>query len=304
LGSILIEPTTRPFTKWLGHISGYNVELSHLNRLVGATVIDSKLQTRKVDLVTRNILQFNPKQEVIPIHGDFLEKKNQEQFAQCDFIFGGSDSNAVRIATNRLCLAHGIPYLDCGVGAVVKDDQLQAAGGQIIMILPDSGFCLHCSGIFNVEQAMKEFLSADERTRQENQGYIKGVQVAAPQVYGLNMMVAAWAGWMFLRMSSGENLDFDGIAVDAKGFKTYCWGESKPNINDCPTCGAGGIVFNGDDVDMLVREQTDVGVTLTDSETTDKLQQSGDRDSRNLPCVPDHPYLQIEGIPQFPPIMM
>lgn len=284
LGTGIIEQLMRLFPGKLIYIDNDVVELSNLNRLVGATIIDSRLNTRKVDLASRNILAFNPHQEIIPINGDFLEKENQEQFRQCDFIFGASDSDAVRIATNRLCLAHGIAYLDCGVGAVVKDGQLQAAGGQVIRILPDSGFCLHCSGLFNVEHAMDEFLSDDERKRQEKQGYIRGTHIAAPQVYALNMMVAAWAVWAFTRMVSGEKLSFDGIAIDAKGLKTYTWKESAQEIHDCPTCGRNGIVFAGDDVDLLCRDESEVDrgeietENPTNNDDSERVSVQSDRD--------------------------
>jgi len=254
LGSVLIELLMRLFPNKLIFIDNDYVEITNLNRLTNSRFIDLKIRTSKGDLAKRSILEFNPNQEILSIHGDFLEKENQEKFKECDFIFGASDSDAVRIASNRLCLAHGIPYLDCGVGAVVKNGKLQAAGGQVIKVLPDSDFCLHCSGMFGVKDAMNEFLSDDERKRQENQGYIKGTQVTAPQVYALNMSIASQTVWLFMRMITGEIIDFDGIAVDAKDYKSYTWKEPTKKINDCPTCGKDGIVFGGDDVDLLCRD--------------------------------------------------
>jgi len=257
LGSVLIELLMRLFPKKLIFIDDDIVEVSNLNRLTGASLIDAKLKTKKVDLISRNILKFNPDQVIVPIHGDFLKEGNQEKLKQCDFIFGASDSNAVRIATNHLCLAHGIPYLDCGVGAFVEKGQLRAAGGQVIKILPDSGFCLHCSGMFDIGKAMNEFLSDEEKKRQEDQGYIRGTNINAPQVYALNMSVASQAVWMFMRMVSGEEIDFDGIAIDAKDFKSHTWKESTRENQNCPTCGISGISFGGDTVDLLCKEYND-----------------------------------------------
>jgi len=254
LGMVLIEQLMRLFPQKLIFIDKDEVEYSNLNRLVGANKDDVKRKRKKTEIANRLIQNFNPNQEIESIHGDFLDRQNQERFKICDLIIGASDSNAVRIATNRLSLAHGIIYLDCGVGAIVQNGQLTAAGGQIIRVLPDSGFCLHCSGMFNVKEAMNKFLSKKERTRQEKLGYIRGVDIAAPQVYSLNMMVAAWAIWIFKRIVAGENLDFDGLAINAKDFKTYTWNEPKINQNDCPTCGENGIVFQGDDADLLHRD--------------------------------------------------
>lgn len=293
LGSIIIEQLMRLFPKKLIFVDIDRVELSNLNRLVAATIVDAKLKTRKTDLACRNILEFNPHQEVLPIHGDFLERKNQKKFTECDLIFGASDSNAVRIATNRLCLTHGIPYLDCGVGAVVKDGILQACGGQVIRILPDSGFCLHCSGMFSIEHAMNEFLSDEERERQEQQGYIRGTHVTAPQVYSLNMMVASQAVWLFMRMITGEAIDFDGITVDARDFMSYTWKDARKTSNDCPTCGHDGVVFAGDDADSLCKDEPDVdveGIGMYISTTDEGTQKIADVIDRELPI---HSYLNL-----------
>ncbi len=269
LGSIIIEQIMRLFPRKLIYIDKDNVELSNLNRLVGATKIDARLQTLKVDVISRNILSLNPNQELTAIYGDFLDQENQEQFKECDFIFGASDSNAVRIATNCLCLAHGIPYLDCGVGAVIHDGSLKAAGGQIIKVVPDSGFCLQCGELFDVSEAMKEFLPESERIRLEDQGYIRGEHVVAPQVYSLNMIVASWAVWTFMRIVSGETLQFDGIAIDAEDFSTHTWKEDIKAKDDCPTCGRHGIVFAGDDADLLTKEAIDVEVGVNSLERLD-----------------------------------
>ncbi|MCK5127309.1 MAG: ThiF family adenylyltransferase [candidate division Zixibacteria bacterium] len=255
LGSVLIELLMRLFPGKLIFIDNDYVETSNLNRLINSRPIDLKQNTKKVDLVKRSIHEFNPNQDILSIHGDFLEKENQDKFRECDFLFGASDSNAVRIASNRLCLAHGITYLDCGVGANVKNGKLESAGGQVITILPNSGFCLHCSGFFNVTEAMNELLPFDERKRLEEQGYIRGINVVAPQVYSLNMSIASQAVWLFMRMVSGEEINFDGIAIDARNFRTHVWKETVKSENDCVTCGKDGIVFAGDDVDLLCGEE-------------------------------------------------
>ncbi|MEZ5357187.1 MAG: ThiF family adenylyltransferase [Candidatus Zixiibacteriota bacterium] len=256
LGSILIEQLMRLYPGKLVIIDNDIVEDSNLNRLTNSFPIDAALKVHKVDLMKRAILKFNSGQKITAIHGDFLEAKNQSQFRECDYIFGATDSNPVRLSANRLCLAHGITYFDCGVGANVEKLKLISAGGQVIIIEPGSGFCLHCSGMFNVQEAMNELLPADEKKRLEERGYIKGENITAPQVYSLNMMVASQAVWLFMRMLSGEALNFDGIAIDAKTFKTYVWKEATKRNNKCPTCGEYGIAMGGDVVDLLTRVES------------------------------------------------
>ena len=257
LGSIIAEQLMRLYPKKLVLIDNDVVELSNLNRLVGATLTDARLGTKKVDLVHRNVLSFNPDQDIVAIHGDFLLKSNQERLKECDFVFGATDSNAVRHAANRLCLAHGIPYLDCGVGANVIEGKLVSAGGQVILVQPDSGFCLHCSGWFPMRDSISEFSTTEEQGRQQNQGYIRGTNVAAPQVYQLNMMVASWAVWLFMRLVAGEQFDIDGISINALDLTACPWKGDRTTENNCPTCGRGGVTFSGDSVDLLAKEESE-----------------------------------------------
>lgn len=254
LGILLIEQLMRLFPGRLVFIDKDYVDLSNLNRLIGATITDAKLKTKKTELAARNILAFNSHQSFLPIFGDFLDKQNQEQFKKCDFIFGATDSNAVRIAVNRLCLANGIPYLDCGSGATIGKSGLAAAGGQVIKILPDSGFCLQCAGLFDLTNVASDFMADGEKMLEASQGYIRGASIAAPQVYSLNMMIASQAIWFFQNMAVGKDQDFDVISIDAKDFKSFPWNIAKKQINNCPTCSVNGVVFKGDEADLLCRE--------------------------------------------------
>ena len=104
---------------------------------------------------------------------------------------------------------------------------------------------------------MKELLSDEEHARQQRQGYIEGAKVAAPQVYSLNMMVAAQAVWILMLMVSGSELNFDGVAIDAKGMISYTWKEANKDTDDCLTCGQNGVVFRGDEVDLLCKERSE-----------------------------------------------
>ncbi|MBI4057772.1 ThiF family adenylyltransferase [Candidatus Microgenomates bacterium] len=293
LGSLLIEQLMRLFPRKLIFIDKDYVDITNLNRLISATLIDVKLKTKKNDLATHYILNFNPKQKLKAIFGDFLEKNNQEIFKQCDFVFGASDSNAVRLALNRLCLANAIPYFDCGSGAEVNKIGLKEAGGQIIKILPDSSFCLHCANLFDVKSAMNDFLPFEERKRQEQQGYILGANIPAPQVYSLNMMVASWAIWFFKRYVAGEELDFDVFSIDAKNNKTIPWKVVKKQSNDCLTCGPNGIVFKGDDADLLCcteEDEVDEGANCAI-----KFVSCGasTNESKKLPEFPIPPYPEL-----------
>ncbi len=253
LGMILVEQLMRLFPARLILIDFDKVEKSNLNRLPGATILDAKLGTPKTFLAARHIWTFNPNQQVTIVEGDFLKKENQSQFRECDVLFSCFDRVGPRLAANQLCQAHGILLLDLGTGAIVKDGQLTDAGGQVIRITPGSGFCLTCAEFYDKHQASQDFMSMDELSRQQALGYVRGANVTAPQVYALNSMVASWAVWAFMRTVAGEDLQFDGIAIDALNWTSSPWIEERKSVSYCPTCGINGLAFKGDDAELLVR---------------------------------------------------
>ena len=58
-------------------------------------------------------------------------------------------------------------------------------------------------------------------------------------------------------MVVGQDQDFDVISIDAKDFKSFTWKIQLRDQNQCPTCGPNGIVFQGDNVDLLCCEKED-----------------------------------------------
>lgn len=253
LGMVLLEQLMRLFPAKLIIVDFDHVSKSNLNRLLGSTYLDAKLKTSKAKLAVRHVLNFNPNQEILALEGDFLEKSCQEQFRECDVFFSAFDRIAPRIAANQLCLIHGILLFDAGTGAIVKDGQIKAAGGQVIKVTPDSGFCLACSGMYDKTDAAADFMDPDELERQQEQGYVRGANIQAPQVYALNTLVASRAIWMFMRTIAGEPLDFDGIAIDALHDSTFTWKEKQTREKSCPICGDQGMAMTGDNGELLVK---------------------------------------------------
>lgn len=253
LGMVVLELVMRLFPHRILIADFDHVSQSNLNRLLGSTYLDAKLKTSKAKLAVRHVLNFNPNQEILALEADFLEKECQEQFRECDVFFSAFDRIGPRIAASQLCLVHGILLLDCGTGAVVENGQVKAAGGQVIKVGPDSGFCLACSDIYDKNEAAADFMDTDELQREQERGYVRGANIHAPQVYALNGLVASRAVWMFMRTIAGETLDFDGIAVDALHNSTFTWKEEQKKEKNCPICGHQGMAMRGDGGELLVK---------------------------------------------------
>jgi molybdopterin/thiamine biosynthesis adenylyltransferase len=262
LGMIILELVMRLFPAKIIAADFDPVSQSNLNRLVGASFEDAKSRILKTELASRHIKTSNPSQSTHMIKGNFLDREVQDEFKICDFIFTTCDRVGPRLAANQLSLAHGIINLDTATGATVSEDGLSSAGGQILILKPDSGFCLACAEIYDIKEAAQDLISTEELKRQSEMGYIKGADIPRPQVYALNMMVASWAVWIFQRLTAGEELDFDGLAVDAKNFQVYTWTERRKNPNNCLICGQHGIVFAGDNFEPLVREKNPIETGL------------------------------------------
>lgn len=254
LGMVVLEQIMRLFPQKIILIDFDHIDISNLNRLLGATKADARLNTAKTDLAIRHVLNFNPDQDIFAIQGNFLDKEVQEEFKECDIFISTYDREGPRFSADHLCHAHGIILIDIGVGANVKNDKIQNVGGQIIKITPDSGFCLLCAGIYDIREAQADFMDSDELEHQQNMGYVRGANINAPQVYSINMMAASQAIWMLMQLVAGEKLDFDGIAIDALNHKTYTWKENSQQNKDCPVCGPNGIVFEGDKAELLTRD--------------------------------------------------
>jgi len=254
-GSIITEQLMRLYPGKIIIIDDDKVEHSNLNRLTNSIWKDAEEGAFKVEVAHRAIKAFNPVQDVDAINGNILDIENQKIFTGCDIIFGAVDSPGPRFVLNQLCLAHGIPYIDCGTGVILENKEIKHVGGQIIIIFPDSGGCLYCSGLFNRKDAMEELLSKGEHSRLENMGYIRGANITAPQVYALNMMVSSMAIWIFMRLISGERFEFNGLTIDARNLTMTYWKIEDHNNKDCPVCGEHGIIFKGDEADFLCREK-------------------------------------------------
>ncbi len=254
LGMVVLEQIMRLFPKAIIGIDYDTVSKSNLNRLTGTTYVDANSNILKSDHAHQHVKKFNPLQVTKFINGNFLEEESQKRFGSCDLIFNCPDSVVTRLAGCQFGLAHGKIVIDLGCGAVVEDGILQHVVGQIVKITPDSGFCLNCSELYDLNEARAELMDDDELNRQQEMGYIRGADVPEPQIYSLNMMTASWAVWLMMQIVADKEPAFDGIAIDALNFNTYTWTERKTNPNDCPICGRNGIIFAGNKAELLIKE--------------------------------------------------
>ncbi len=255
IGSELIDKLMRLAPKRLLIIDDDSIEYSNLNRVVGSTYKDASEKTHKTALASRQISGFNPEQEFTVLSGDFLEPEYQAEFKACDVIFSATDNVASRFAACALGLANGSLVIDVATGIIMDNNNIESAGGQVYFLTPDSGWCPLCAGFYDQRDISLGLLDEEEYARQRKQGYVRGGSVVAPQVGALNAILAGYAVWLFMRLVSGEEPEFDGIAVDALTFSAYTWREERPASNHCHYCSENGNLMLGDDAELVVRSK-------------------------------------------------
>jgi len=152
------------------------VEISNLNRLVGATPVDVAVKRQKVEVASRAVLSLNPLARCRALQDKWQEVT--DALAECDVIIGAVDSYIERNELEAFCRRLMIPYIDMGMDVHSLGEE-HVIGGQVILSFP-GGPCLWCLGYLN-----------DRKLTQEAERY--GDAGAKPQVVWPNGVLASLA---------------------------------------------------------------------------------------------------------------
>lgn len=128
------------------------VDLTNLNRLVGASYRDSLRGVPKVKVALRLVRNVNPRGKLIPI-----QRKWQGALAElreCHVLVGCVDSFRERDELERFARQSLIPFIDIGMD-VSAYERGYMISGQIALSVP-GGICLRCMGIVTEERLAEE----------------------------------------------------------------------------------------------------------------------------------------------------
>lgn len=153
------------------------VELSNLNRLVGATQGDVDAATPKVEVLRRLILGVRPSANVAIVRDYWQSDVNR--LKQCDLVFGCVDGLDQRSQLEGACRSHLIPLIDVGMDVQRLPDGSHSVSGQVILSMPGHA-CMRCMG----------FLDDNDQKRA---GAAYGDAGANPQVIWTNGLLASSA---------------------------------------------------------------------------------------------------------------
>ncbi|MCS7066425.1 MAG: ThiF family adenylyltransferase [Fimbriimonadales bacterium] len=180
------------------------LELSNLNRVVGATWSRACRRWRKVKALAQSLNRARPPESpaVVPAAYDARLPGLLPPILSCDLIIGAVDSATVRQYLNMVAACALMPYLDAGVGIRAEAGRIVQGGGQVQVVLPGETACLTCIGHL-VRQSVEEQLTPEQREMSIRHGYIQGEHIPNPQVVFLNGVVANLLVWEFVKLCTG-----------------------------------------------------------------------------------------------------
>ncbi len=252
LGAVICKLLARLPVSTLIIVDPDIVEFSNMNRLPGTTRFDALNHTPKVNCLKRYLWNVNPDLNVIAIQSDISQPEAQETVKQADILFGSVDRIGPRLIMNRLAIAHGIPYFDCGSGIQVKNNKTEYISGQIFKIIPGAEYCLSCMGSFSSWDAVTDLLQEKRREALSQAGYVHGADIPRPAVYFLNMNVASLAVWMMMRFCSSIGCQPVKIYTELKDWKLDAVEIDQSDENmECPICSQDGLLGLGNAAPLM-----------------------------------------------------
>lgn len=191
LGSIFVEELTRLGVRDWVLVDPDVVEISNLNRLLGATVQDVEEEHAKVAVAKRNILCIDADAHVTALRCPAFTARALQALSTCDVLIAATDNDASRLVVNALAAQYLIPLVHAGVNLSVQaDGRFDDISGEVA--IPSFGcWCLLCGGMIDATRAAQDLARPEERQLLRERGYLAGV--AAPAVYHLNGTVASLA---------------------------------------------------------------------------------------------------------------
>ncbi len=194
LGSIVAEHLIHMGFHEINLIDPDVLELSNLNRVVGAYYEDAQQKLFKVDVVKRHLTSINPKATVLAYKRDVHDKEMESVLALSDWMIVATDNHASRLRVQELSVQYFVPLLSVGVNITVNKNTVEDMSGEVITARVGDYLCLHCLHRINPIQVASE-RHPDQTIREAlvKRGYVTGKDIKEPAVKTLNTSLATMA---------------------------------------------------------------------------------------------------------------
>lgn len=194
LGSVVAEHLVHMGFHEINLIDPDVLEISNLNRIVGAYYNDAKEGIKKVEAIKKHLDHINPRATIRAFDYDVLDGKAEIIIAQSTWVIVTSDSHSSRYAVQRLCLKYFVPFISVGVNIEVQDEKIKDMSGEVITIRLGDNMCLNCLQRVNYAKIASE-THQDPNIRMQliQRGYVAGQDIKEPAVKTVNSILASMA---------------------------------------------------------------------------------------------------------------
>jgi molybdopterin/thiamine biosynthesis adenylyltransferase len=179
------------------------VEVTNLNRLVGAIPTDAQQRTPKVQVAARTVTAIRPEASVRIIQAKVDAPEAIEALQSVDVVIGAVDNDITRLALLEMCSERAVPYMDAATDTHELDDGRVLFGGRVYVCRGDG--CLHCSNELDPDELVQAAMTPDQRDAHDR---IYGIDrrlvgASGPMVVSVNGVIASIAVTEFMVMVTG-----------------------------------------------------------------------------------------------------
>src|SRR6266487_843275 len=194
LGSIIAEHLIHMGFHEINLIDPDILEVSNLNRVVGAYYKDAQQQRSKVEVVKRHLTNINPNASVEAYKKDVHDEEMESVLALSDWMIVATDNHSSRLKAQQLSVQYFVPLLSVGVNITVKGSKIEDMSGEVITARVGDYLCLSCLNRINPTKVASE-RHPDQTIREAlvKSGYVTGRDIKEPAVKTLNTFVATMA---------------------------------------------------------------------------------------------------------------
>ncbi|GAB3758687.1 hypothetical protein GCM10028796_04730 [Ramlibacter monticola] len=224
-----------------------SVEVTNLNRVVGATLADvGEPKTRYAE----RLIQGLGGKEPTVLRGDVTAEDVVRRVIEADIIFNCTDTQSSRHVLNQAAYQYMVPVIDMGVSVTVDANMHARFAGHVKMLSPGLP-CLWCCNHLDPEALRREMMTAEQR---QADPYVQGAAtVVQPAVISLNGVVASAAVTMLLSAVAGvpaptRYIHYDGNRARMNGLKVQ-------RDHACAFCGDASTAGTGDAFPLPVRRR-------------------------------------------------
>lgn len=194
VGSIIAENLVHMGIQKINLIDFDVVEISNLNRLVGAKFEDAKNKRSKVDVISRHLKEINPFASLRTYTNSIFDNNMEKVLALSDWIILTTDNYSSCVRVQEIAFKYYVPFISAATNILVENDEIIDVRGEVILVRIGDKLCLNCLGKIDKKELIYE-THPDPKIRESmvQKGYVKGHDVKDPAVKTLNSMVATIA---------------------------------------------------------------------------------------------------------------